>query len=87
MRLIHAKLRYLSHQVRRRKEGQRKVEYAELFLVSACIHFNPYVAGGYFGKYKKMQKKKLKNDWNLAYEYSYESTQQELCNEYQDDMV
>ena len=48
--------------------------------------FNPYASGGLFGHYKMMQKnwKWLKT---LAFEYSSQSTQQELSNEYQQDRV
>ena len=47
---------------------------------------NPYDAGGLFGQHKMMQKR-LKMTGNLAHGYSYESTQQELSNNYQDDRV
>ena len=48
--------------------------------------FNPYAASGQLGQYKIMQKK-LKKTKTLAHGYSYESTQRELSNEYQDDKV
>ena len=48
--------------------------------------FNSYAAGGKFGKYKMVQKT-WKMAETLAYGYSSESTQWELSNEYQHDMV
>ena len=48
--------------------------------------FNPYAASGKFGQYKIMQKT-WKMTETLAYEYSSESTQWELSNEYQHDRV
>ena len=47
---------------------------------------NPYAAGGYFGRYKMIQKS-WKMTETLANGYSSESTHQELSNEYQHDMV
>ena len=47
---------------------------------------NPYAAGGYFGRYKMMQKS-WKITETLANGYSSESTHQELSNEYQHDRV
>ena len=56
------------------------------YCLSNLIHpfISPYAAGGNFGQYKMMQNT-FKNDWNPG--YSFESTQQELFNEYQHDMV
>ena len=48
--------------------------------------FNLYAAGGKFGPYKMMQKT-LKMTKILANGYSYESTQWELSNAYQNDSV
>ena len=53
---------------------------------SWCIRVNPYAAGGYFGRYKIMQKT-CKMTETLANGYSSESTRQELSNEYQHDRV
>ena len=50
------------------------------------LDINPYVAGGKFGQIKN-DAKNLKMTETLAYGYSYESTQRELSNEYQDDRV
>ena len=47
---------------------------------------NPYVAGGYFGQYKMMQKS-LEFIETWANGYSSDITQQELSNEYQYDRV
>ena len=47
-------------------------------------YINYYAAGGLFGQYKMMQKI-WKVIETLAHEYSSESTQEELCSEYQHD--
>ena len=50
------------------------------------MNFNPYTAGGQFGKYKKLQKS-FKMTETLINGYSSESSQQELSKEYQHDRV
>ena len=48
---------------------------------------NPGAAGGYFGKYKMMQKKTEIMTETLADGYSSEITLQKLSNKYQHDRV
>ena len=55
-------------------------------MMSYVQSFNPYAAGGKFGKYKMMQKPQKITE-TLANGYSSESTQRELSDEYQQDRV
>ena len=54
------------------------------YIFPNCVY--PYAAGGSFGQYKMMQKT-YKLTETLVNGYSFESAQQELSNEYQDDRV
>ena len=74
---IHLKAlaEYVKHSIRRIE----KYSFPNLTL-------NPYAAGGYFGRYKMMQKS-CKMTETLENGYSSESTHQEFSNEYQHDRV
>ena len=60
--------------------------YEPTWALSWVSKVSPYVAGGYFGQYKMMQKS-WKMTETLANGYSSEITQQDLSNEYQHDRV
>ena len=61
-----------------------EIEFSE--ITHFLMVLNPYAAGGWFGRYKIMQKT-WKMTETLAHGYSSESTQWELSDEYQHEKV